>query len=467
MINMQAINDATELCLQQGVRVLNPFLLGETETDHAMRLLELLAPKEGAVVLDAGCGVGELALLMSKARPDLQFKLLNASQAQLDQCPPEMERICADYAQMPLPDASVDVVMFAFSLCHADDWLTALREAFRVLRHDGVVFIFDMVRIHDGGSNTLMQERFWSMAFRPSQILDVAQRAGLQLVESNDALGHEPKVYRLRDLMRADTLAYDAAFDGVAAATFKLHRMPFAPPIASAFARHERIAFQFSGGRDSWAAAWLLKPYWDRIDWYHLDTGDQFPETQESVERFEQMVGKPLLRIVTDVRQLREQHGLPSDLVPVDNIPVGRMVSGRVVRIQGRYECCSRALMQPMHQRMLADGITLIIRGQRDDEYDVPPLRSGEVQSGIEMLYPIQHLRAGDVDNLVRLHELPAPPFYARGMKRAPECMGCSAWWDEGRAAYLKQYHPTATEGRRNVLLVRGEIARQMAQLEG
>jgi hypothetical protein len=79
--------------------------------------------------------------------------------------------------------------------------------------------------------------------------------------------------------------------------------------------------------------------------------------------------------------------------VPVDNTPVGRLVSGRNIA-SSRYDCCARALMNPMHQRMLADGITLIIRGQRDDEYAKAPMRSGDVQPGIEVLYPMQHMSA-------------------------------------------------------------------------
>jgi cyclopropane fatty-acyl-phospholipid synthase-like methyltransferase len=50
--------------MEQGVRVLNAFLLAEDEAAHAKRLLHLMRPPQGAVVLDAGCGVGELARLM-------------------------------------------------------------------------------------------------------------------------------------------------------------------------------------------------------------------------------------------------------------------------------------------------------------------------------------------------------------------------------------------------------------------
>lgn len=235
--------------------------------------------------------------------------------------------------------------------------------------------------------------------------------------------------------------------------------------LQSAFERHDRIAFQFSGGRDSTAALYLLRPLWSRMTVYHLDTGDQFPETRAVVDRVERDV--PIVRVLSDVAKVRAEHGLASDLVPVDNSHIGRMVSGRALNIQSRYDCCVRALMAPMHQRMIEDGITLIVRGQRDDEYAIPPLRSGEVADGFEVLYPIQSWTGDEVSAYLKDDGLPLAPFYERGARRAPECMGCTAWWDEGRSAYLRDYHPQAYAAyRANIKAIRLEIDRQYAMLD-
>jgi 3'-phosphoadenosine 5'-phosphosulfate sulfotransferase (PAPS reductase)/FAD synthetase len=235
--------------------------------------------------------------------------------------------------------------------------------------------------------------------------------------------------------------------------------------LESAFGRHRNIAFQFSGGRDSTAALYLLRPLWNRMTVYHLDTGDQFPETREVVAQVERDV--PIVRIYSDVRAVREQFGMPSDLVPVDNTDIGRMVSGRQVKLQGRYDCCARSLMAPIHQRMIADGITLIVRGQRDDEYAAPPHRSGDSGGGFEVLYPIQSWTGDEVSAYLKDKGLPLAQFYERGAKRAPECMGCTAWWDEGRAAYMREYHPQAFEAyRANMKIIRIEIDRQYAMLD-
>ena len=457
-IDLGAVEAATSKILSDGISVMNAFLLEDSERGHVDKLLALMAPPQGACVLDAGCGIGAVAKLMQEARPDLEFKLLNMSTAQLDLCPAGMERIHANYDSMPIADQSVDVVMFNFSICHSEDWLTTLREARRVLREGGALFLFDMARV--SGDNALLSHALRASAYPVEQVCEVARQAGFVL---DCVQEHAPVVNRLRDMMPG---TFDVVVGEVVPTTWRFTRKTADDATASAIDRHSRIGFQFSGGRDSTAALYLLRPYWDRMTVYHLDTGDQFPETQEVVRRVAQDV--PITVIKSDVHKYRKECGLASDLVPVDNSLLGRMVSGHSVKIVGRYECCYRVLMQPMHERMIDDGITLLIRGQRDDEYAAPPMRTGGVQDGMEMLYPIQDWTGDQVSAYLTENNLPLAHFYARGARRAPECMGCTAWWDEGRDDYLKEYHPLKfAEYRESMSVVRSEIDRQYGKLKG
>lgn len=239
-----------------------------------------------------------------------------------------------------------------------------------------------------------------------------------------------------------------------------------AAAIVAAVNRHTRIAFQFSGGRDSTAALYLLRPLWPAMTVYHIDAGDQFPETRAVVERVNLDV--PITVIHTDSKAVRAQHGLPSDLVPIDNTPVGRLLSNRTILIQSRLECCSRSLMVPMHERMLADGMTLLIRGVRAEEFPGGlPAASGYRDENIELLYPIEDWSEADVMDFITEQGLPIAPFYAEEMKQAPECMGCTAWWNEGRSSYMRLNHPDAYRAvRPQLLAVRAEIESQLAQLD-
>lgn len=457
MMNLQAIDQSTELCIKHGVRVLNANLFGKTEAAHVDRLLELIDPPHGAVILDAGCGIGEVARLMAHARPDLEFQLLNVSAAQLAHCPDGMARILADFEATGLPDASVDVVMFNYSLCHSLNVPAALHEARRVLREGGILFVNDMVRT--AGDNRLCRPLFESSFHWPDHLAQWNRQAGFDVAST---FVHAPVVQRLRDIVTP--ALYDQVYFGTEPVTLRSIKRTLSDPVASAFARHERVAFQFSGGRDSTAALYLLRPYWHLMTVYHLDTGDQFPETREVVERVNLDV--PIVRIVSDVRRDRAEHGLPTDLLPVDNTATGRMVSGRGVGLQSRYECCWRSLMQPMHQRMFDDGITLIIRGQRDDDYATPPKRSGAVGDGFELLYPIQDWNTGRVQSFLEEHALPISDFYAAGAPHGSDCMGCTAWWDDGRLPVLRRHPQAFAKYRADMKTIRIEINHQLSMLD-
>lgn len=204
--------------------------------------------------------------------------------------------------------------------------------------------------------------------------------------------------------------------------------------------RHERIALQFSGGRDSIACLYLMRPYLDRMTVYWLNTGDTFPETKALADAVRQMVTN-FVEIEGRQPATVAEFGMPSDIVPASRTPMGLVGSGdEGVLIQDRYSCCLRSIMLPLHERMIEDGITLIIRGQKEADRLKGILRSGEVENGIEYLFPLEDWSHQDVLKYLHGEEAPIPRFY-EVMDSAPDCMTCSAWWENGAAKYLKRYH--------------------------
>lgn len=213
--------------------------------------------------------------------------------------------------------------------------------------------------------------------------------------------------------------------------------------IDTAFDRHQRIALQLSGGRDSLACLYLMQPYWDRLTVYWCNPGDPFPETQNIMEIVRNEVPH-FVEIAGRQPEAIAQFGLPSDIVPASRTVLGVMVSGEPKQlIQDRYDCCARSMMVPTHERMVEDGITLIVRGQKNTDSLKSPLRSGAVVDGFEMLFPIEDWTAQHVTSYLRSNCLPMPRFYQM-LESMPDCMTCSAWWEVGAAKYLKQYHPDA-----------------------
>ena len=133
----------TKTLVSSGYRILQIFKLARSDRKHVTALLRHFNPSQSARVLDAGCGIGEVAKLMAEERPDLRFTLLNISPAQLALCPDEMEKKEGRLEDMPFADGHFDAVMINYALGHADLEPT-LSEAARVLRRNGVLFIYDM-----------------------------------------------------------------------------------------------------------------------------------------------------------------------------------------------------------------------------------------------------------------------------------------------------------------------------------
>jgi len=235
----------------------------------------------------------------------------------------------------------------------------------------------------------------------------------------------------------------------------------------SLFERHERVAFQFSGGRDSVAALHVMRESLPRMTVYFTEMGDSWPETLAVVSKMESLLGFKAVRIQTDALRWRLDHGDPTDVLPACATPLGRMVSGCAQRLVTRYECCWQNLMLPMHQRMLADGVTCIVRGVRCEDYATHPVRSGEVDGGIEAHYPIFEWDTARVDAYSREHDLPRAPWYDEGASHGGECLTCTAWWDDGRQAYMRRHHPLVWhEYRAKLAGIRQALSGDMALLD-
>lgn len=206
--------------------------------------------------------------------------------------------------------------------------------------------------------------------------------------------------------------------------------------------RHKKIALQFSGGRDSLAVLYLMRDYWDAITVYWLNTGCPFPETLDIMSMVRRDVPS-FVEVKSDQWSVAEKYGMPSDVLPASSTMLGVIAEGDGIVLQDRYSCCCRTIMEPMHSRMREDNITLIIRGQKNADRFKSPAKSGFVENGIELYFPIQDWTNDDVMSFLAESGIPIPRFYQH-MNSMPDCMDCTAWWDDGRAEYMHKYHPEA-----------------------
>lgn len=120
----------------------NPMLSLEQRT-----LAPLLPQLDGWNVLDLGCGTGRWLHLLRDGRAsnlvgiDLSPEMLNRAKQKLGE---SATLICTDYADAPIPEASVDLVFCNFVLSYIDDPIRFLQFVRKVLKPGGLFFLSDV-----------------------------------------------------------------------------------------------------------------------------------------------------------------------------------------------------------------------------------------------------------------------------------------------------------------------------------
>ena len=150
-LNLSVIEQQTHVLVEAGERLFQLHRFADGDSAHVARLERWAEFPHLGRVVDMGCGTGEMARLMRRVRPDLDFVLVNLSPVQLAYAPIDMRKHLCDFRCVPQPDESFDAVMFCFSIGH-ELVAEALREAARLLKKGGVLFIYDMVLVEGDGA---------------------------------------------------------------------------------------------------------------------------------------------------------------------------------------------------------------------------------------------------------------------------------------------------------------------------
>lgn len=123
---------------------------------HDLGAMASTSLPKGGTLVDVGCGTGTFAIGLAGRRPDAQFVGIDGDRDILGLARDKKGANGIDWREgladnLPLPDASADVVTMSLVLHHLlpADKRAALSEARRVLRSGGHLCIADFGRPHD------------------------------------------------------------------------------------------------------------------------------------------------------------------------------------------------------------------------------------------------------------------------------------------------------------------------------
>jgi phosphoadenosine phosphosulfate reductase len=213
------------------------------------------------------------------------------------------------------------------------------------------------------------------------------------------------------------------------------------------FDRHKNVALMFSGGKDSLACLYLLKDYLDKVLVVWVNTGANFPEIIEMMEKVKASVPH-FFEIKTNQPESIKSKGYPVDVVPVNYTSLGQSVTSiKDLKLRSYFECCSENIWIPCNEQIYKLGITGIIRGQRNSEAHKAPIKSGHIENGIEYQFPIASWSDSEVIDYLRSEGVVINERLSMAHSSL-DCWNCTAYMAESsdRFKYIKKHHANKYE---------------------
>lgn len=191
---------------------------------------------------------------------------------------------------------------------------------------------------------------------------------------------------------------------------------------------------QFSGGLDSLALLFKLRPEWDELHVLWCDTGSAYPETIALMERVKQLI--PRFHIARSNKAAwSEFHGYGVAVVPANKTLFAERARGTSgLRYTSYLACCAANIWAPMHEKTKELGATVVYRGQRLDEDYKSPVRSGYVEDGIQFVFPLENWTRVMVREYCE-RECPEyiPEYYKQGEVSSRDCWDCIGYLEHNK----------------------------------
>lgn len=136
------VHKLTKGLMDEGHTIFQLWMFSQDEYTHSVCVLQQIRLPRNARVCSLGCGVGGMEYYWSRESPDLQFDLVNRSQAQLCLCRCPGIRTHAKIENIHAYKI-YDCVILAYVLGHVDVEKT-LRQAERMCKPGGKILVLDV-----------------------------------------------------------------------------------------------------------------------------------------------------------------------------------------------------------------------------------------------------------------------------------------------------------------------------------
>jgi len=165
-------------------------------------ILNLLSPKQGEIILDAGCGTGifSLDILSSGAKViglDLSLPMLMRAEKKLKGFPFQM--VFADMLDLPFREGSFDKVVSVTALEFIEDGKAAVGELFRVTKREGRIVAATLNSLSPWALRRRVEAKerhsiFEKAIFRsPDELRSLASAAGVVKTAVHFQKGDDPE----------------------------------------------------------------------------------------------------------------------------------------------------------------------------------------------------------------------------------------------------------------------------------